>query len=49
MSKNESQATEEIFHQAVGKIDSSEIFQIPWRHHCLIMDKVRGDVDKALF
>ena len=44
-----SQATEEFFHQGVGKIDSSEIFQIPWRHHCLIMDKVKGDADRALF
>lgn len=31
------------FQQIVG------IFQIPWGHHCVIMDYVKGDVDKALF
>lgn len=25
------------------------IFEVPWRHHCLIMDKVKDDIDKALF
>lgn len=25
------------------------IFQIPWGHHCLIMDKVKEDLDKSLF
>lgn len=25
------------------------IFQIPWGHHCVIMDRVDGDVDKAMF
>ena len=39
----------EIFQQAVGKFESSAIFQIPWRHHCLIMDKVKNDTDKAMF
>lgn len=39
----------EIFQQAVGKLESSAIFQIPWRHHCLIMDKVKNDTDKAMF
>lgn len=34
---------EEFFHQLEG------IFEIPWRHHCLIMDKVKGDVAKAIF
>lgn len=33
----------EIFHQIGG------IFEIPWCHHCLIMDKVKGDVAKAIF
>ena len=27
----------------------SPIFNVPWGHHKLIMDKVKGDVDKALF
>ncbi len=31
------------FQQLVG------IFQIPWGHHCVIMDYVKGDTDKALF
>lgn len=31
------------FHQVGG------IFEVPWRHHCLIMDKVKDDIDKALF
>ena len=26
-----------------------DIFKIPWGHHKLILDKVKGDVDKALF
>ena len=33
----------ELFHQVGG------IFEVPWRHHCLIMDKVKDDIDKALF
>ncbi len=46
----------EIFHQLEGKFTDIEnfhqlggIFEIPWRHHCLIMDKVKGDVTKAMF
>lgn len=35
--------TEELFHQLGG------IFQIPWKHHCVILDKVKGDRDRALF
>lgn len=30
-----------IFQQLAG------IFQIPWGHHCVIMDKVKGDRDRA--
>ena len=39
----------EIFQQAVGKLETSAVFRIPWRHHCLIMDKVKNDTDKAMF
>ncbi len=46
----------EFFHQLEGKTSEGEhfhqlggIFEIPWRHHCLIMDKVKDDVPKALF
>ena len=46
----------EFFHQLEGKTSEGEnfhqlggIFEIPWRHHCLIMDKVKDDVSKALF
>lgn len=46
----------EIFHHLEGKTSDEEIFrqlegifEIPWRHHCLIMDKVKGDVAKAMF
>ncbi|MCD8202753.1 MAG: PDDEXK nuclease domain-containing protein [Prevotella sp.] len=46
----------QIFQQLVGKTDADEVFQqlvgkleIPWGHHCIIMDKVKGDVNKALF
>ena len=46
----------ESFHQIEGKNNEDEffhqlggIFEVPWRHHCLIMDKVKGDVNKALF
>lgn len=48
-----------LFHQLDGKIQSNQddelfhqlggIFQIPWRHHCLILDKVKGDRSRALF
>lgn len=34
---------EELFHQLGG------IFQIPWKHHCVILDKTKGDRDRALF
>ena len=46
----------ENFHQLEGEFTNAEnfhqlggIFEIPWRHHCLIMDKVKGDVAKAIF
>lgn len=45
-----------IFQQPVGKTDEADsfqqltgIFEIPWGHHCVIMDKAKGDIDKALF
>ncbi len=45
-----------IFQQAVGKMEEGAIFQqlagifkIPWGHHCVIMDKCKGNLDKALF
>ena len=49
--KIESTESPEFFHQSGGKSPSliSHIFQVPWRHHCLIMDKVKGDINKALF
>lgn len=47
------------FQQAVGKMGElahaenfqqlDGIFQVPWGHHCLIMDKCEGNVDRALF
>lgn len=40
----------------LGEIDRSEkfqqlvgVFQIPWGHHCVIMDYAKGDTCKALF
>lgn len=49
-------SSNEFFHQLEGKTSEGEnfhqlggIFEIPWRHHCLIMDKVKDDVPKALF
>lgn len=45
----------EIHPQLEGEIQSSDyqvanlLFEIPWGHHKLIVDKVKGDVDKALF
>lgn len=40
-----------IFQRPGGKLegDTHAIFLIPWRHHCVIMDKVKNDVNKALF
>ena len=47
---------EQLFQQAVGKIGSETsfqqlagIFEIPWGHHCVIMDKAKGNIDKAMF
>lgn len=45
----DSSTPSEIFHQLGGKNDVAAIFQIPWRHHCLIMDKTNNDTEKALF
>ena len=49
-------ALEEIHPQVGGELNqpsdsqpSENIFAIPWGHHKLIMDKVKGNVDKALF
>lgn len=39
---------QDFFHQVGGKSEAAAIFQVPWRHHCLIMDKVK-DIDKAMF
>ena len=46
----------EFFHQLEGKVSDKDarqrvlgIFMIPWRHHCVIMDKVNGDEQRALF
>ena len=46
----------QIHPQAGGKFTNAkdsqkipEIFCIPWGHHKLILDKVKGDVTKALF
>lgn len=45
-----------FFQQLAGKMDEEAFFQqvvgifdIPWGHHCNIIDKVKGDVQKALF
>lgn len=45
-----------IVHQVVGQFEGNVIvqqviglFQIPWGHHCTIIDKVKGDRNKALF
>ncbi len=47
---------EQLFQQSVGNIRSEPFFQqlagifkIPWGHHCVIMDKAKGNIDKALF
>lgn len=46
----------EIVHQVEGQFEGDAIIQqlagiflIPWRHHCVIIDKVKGDRNKALF
>lgn len=38
-----SKEVEGIFQQV------TEIFEIPWGHHCIIMDRVKGDTRKAFF
>lgn len=47
---------EQLFQQSVGEIGSDAsfqqlagIFEIPWGHHCVIMDKAKDNADKALF
>ncbi len=32
-----------------SQLQLSNILNVPWGHHKLILDKVKGDVDKALF
>lgn len=39
---------EQIAQQVVEQIQK-DMFSVPWGHHKLILDKVKGDVDKALF
>lgn len=34
--------------QVVEQIQK-DMFSVPWGHHIRIIDKVKGDVDKALF
>ncbi len=36
-------------HQTKTSIDLDKILSVPWGHHKLILDKVKGDVNKALF
>ena len=51
------QELSEVIHpQLEGELQSSntalqceDIFKVPWGHHKLILDKVKGDVNKALF
>lgn len=49
-------STSEIVHQLEGQFADNifvqqvvGLFQIPWGHHCTIIDKVKGDRKKALF
>lgn len=49
-------STSEIVHQLEGQFTDNifvqqvvGLFQIPWGHHCTIIDKVKGDRKKALF
>ena len=41
--KGNNELNQVFFQQLAG------IFQIPWGHHCLIMDKLKGDYTKSLF
>lgn len=41
--KDDNDLDQGLFQQLAG------IFQIPWGHHCLIMDKLKGDYRKSLF
>lgn len=56
LENKENASASEIVHQLGGQFADNVIvqqvvgiFQIPWRHHCVIMDKVKGDRQKALF
>lgn len=49
-------STSEIVHQLEGQFADNTfvqqvvgLFQIPWGHHCTIIDKVKGDRKEALF
>lgn len=37
------------FAPKLGAIITGDIFSIPWGHHMLLIDKVKGNVEKALF
>ena len=52
----EKDTTNEDHPQVEGELSVSyssqrleEVFKVPWGHHKLILDKVKGDTDKALF
>lgn len=38
-----------VIQASTQSLELSPIFNVPWGHHKLIMDKVKGDVNKALF
>lgn len=37
------------FHLVETSAELADIFKVPWGHHKLILDKVKGDINKALF
>ncbi len=37
------------FPQLVGELSGEELFSIPWGHHRVIIDKYKGDKDRAIF
>ena len=42
-------AANEKLPQVVAELNAADLFSIPWGHHRLILDRCKGDVDKAIF
>ena len=42
-------AADQNLPQVVAELNIEDLFSIPWGHHRLILDRCKGNVDKAIF